>query len=74
VVALETAIGFGPLGMKELDGGGIAQGQMAAQGTRGDRFLGDGVGLILVEDGDEGPGRAPWLFPFQGFSPIQGLG
>ena len=74
MVALETLIGLGPLGMKELDGGCIAQSQVAAQGTRGNRFLRDGIGLVLVEDGDEGPGRAPWLLPFQSFGPVQGLG
>ena len=45
---LEAAIGIGPLVDEQMGGGSASQGELATQGTRRNRLLGDGLGRVHV--------------------------
>ena len=46
VGALEAAVRLGPLLVQELGRGGVAQGQLAAQGAWGQGWFGDGLAAV----------------------------
>jgi hypothetical protein len=58
VAALETAIGLGTLLGEELGGGGASLSQLAAQGARGKRFLGNGLSFVQEQHLGNRAGRA----------------
>jgi len=56
VGAFEAGIGLPALGLVQGLGGGAPSGQVAAQGALGQIGFGDGIGLVALQDVDDGAG------------------
>ena len=71
---LEAAIGVGPLVDEEMSGCGASQGELATQGPRRNRLLGDGLSRVHIQGFDDGARGTTGLLALEGFGPVEGLG
>jgi len=73
VAAFEATVRLGTLLREKLGGGGSTLGQVTPQGTRGDAFFGDRIGLVKGKDPDDRSCGAKRLLALEGFCTVEGV-
>jgi hypothetical protein len=71
VEALKAAIGLGTLFGAQADGGGASEGELAAQGAGSDAGFGDRVGVIQLEQLDDGSRGTVGLLALEHLGPVE---